>query len=171
MTIAEATEKMQHIVADAAEKFKNYGFDTKIDTDYYNYAFDNAKKPEKAKYISVVLKLDEKDCNRLHFSAFQLAMAVEIKSRQVTEEELEKSKKEFDAMIDETVEFLEGYENKCEGLKVLEKKATEDFERTLKKMQEEYEKNRKTSMIGNIAFIVGLAILLVVAIVRSLYGS
>ena len=95
-----------------------------------------------------------------------MSLGADIRTKSVNEEQLGKDIESYNKMVDDAVEVLAGYENKQEGLAHLTAKASEEYEKLLAKIEEEQKKSRRIAMIGNIAFIVGIALLFIVAFLK-----
>lgn len=164
MTIQEAIEKMQATVEASKEKLSDNGFTMSVETDYMNAMLANVEDPKKAKYVTVSLVIGSDDTKE--GEEYCMSLGADIRTKSVNEEQLGKDIESYNKMVDDAVEVLAGYENKQEGLAHLTAKASEEYEKLLAKIEEEQKKSRRIAMIGNIAFIVGIALLFIVAFLK-----
>ena len=164
MILSEAISKMQATVTAATEKLEGNGFIISVATDYMNQWLRNVDDAAKAKYVTVSMVVATKDGKE--GDEYCMSLGAMITRHGVDEEQLEKDISGFDKMVDEAVEVLAKYENKDEGHAYLTAVASEEYEKLLKKIDEEHQANRKRSMIINLAFIIGLALLLVISFIK-----
>ena len=164
MTINEAVNKMQSIVADAKERLEGNGFVMSIETDYMNAMLRSVPNIDKARYVTVSLVVGKEGGKEGEEYCMSLGAAIARKS--VDEEQLAKDIESYEKMVNEAVETLAGYEDKNEGLDYLTKKASEEYEKLLAKIREEQKKSRRVSMIINAVFIVGMVLLFIVALLK-----
>ena len=64
------------------------------------------------------------------------------------------------------LDTLAYYDNKDEGLAYLTKKASEEYEKFMKEIEEGQKKGRRLAMITNIVFILGITLLFIIALLR-----
>ena len=95
-----------------------------------------------------------------------MSLGAMIAKRGVDEAQLLKDIEAYGKMVDEAVDTLAYYENKDEGLAHLTKKASEEYEKMMKEIEEGQKKSRRLSMITNIAFILGFILLLFFAMMK-----
>ena len=164
MTLNEAISKMRSVVADSMEMLDGNGFTMSVDTDYMNQMLASVENEKKAKYVTVSLVITAEGINE--GDEYCMSLGAMIARGGVDEAQLKKDIGGYMDMVKEAVEVLKGYENKTEGLKYLTDKASEEYEQLLKKIEEEQKKNRRLAMIGNVVFIVGIALLFIVALLR-----
>ena len=161
MTLNDAVSKMLDTVNSAKEKLEGNGFTMSVETDYMDSALRNVSDVKKAKYVTVSLVIGAEGL--AHGDEYCMSFGAQIFRNTVKDEQLEKNTESYCKMVDEALEILAGYENKTEGLTHLTKKAGEEYEKLMKKIEEEQKKNRKISTMINIAFIVGFVILFMIA--------
>ena len=164
MITAEAIIKMQNAVSEAMKKLDGNGFDLSVETEYLNRTLQGVEDISKAKYVTVSLVVASKDSKE--GEEYCMSLGAMITRRGIDDSELEKNIDGFGKMVDEALAMLEKYDNKDEGLAYLTEKASEEYKKLVEKMEEEQKKNRKLSMISNIVFILGIALLFIVAVLR-----
>ena len=164
MTVKEAIEKMQATVEDSQSKLADFGFNTSVETEYMNATLASVDDEKKAKFVTVSLVIGSEDTKE--GDEYCMSLGADIRTKNVNEEQLGKDIESYQKMVDDATEILSGYEDKNEGLAYLTAKASEEYEKLLKKIEEEQKKSRKIAMIGNIAFIIGIALLFIVAFLK-----
>ncbi len=164
MILCDAISKMQNTVTSAIEKLEGNGFVMSTETDYMNQMLKSVDDPAKAGFVTVSLIIGTKDGKE--GDEYCMSLGAMITRKGVDEAQLDKDIASFHAMVDEAVEVLARYENKDEGHAFLTAKANEEYEKLLVKIDEEQKTNRKRAMIINLAFIIGLALLLIVSFIR-----
>ena len=164
MKLNEAVIKMQDAVNASMAKLEGNGFVMSVETDYMNRAFMTVSDPKKAKYVTVSLVINTKGGKA--GEEYCMSLGAMINGGGIDEAQLDKDIEGFSGMVQEAVDTLAYYENKDEGLAYLTAKANEEYEKLVKKIEEERSKNRRLAMIGNIVFIVGIALLFIVAFLK-----
>ena len=165
MTVIEAASKMQATVEAAKERLEGNGFVMSVETDYMNTMLKTVDDIKKAKYVTVSLVVGAEGCNP--GDEYCMSLGAQITRGGISEEQLEQDIANYGKMVDEALEVLAGYENKNEGLEYLTAKANEEYEKLLVKIKEEQEKSRRISRIINTVFIIGIAILFIVALLKK----
>lgn len=161
MTLNETISRMQEVVTAAKDKLEGNGFKMSVETDYMDRSLRTVNDVKKAKYVTVSLVIGAEGLEE--GDEYCMSLGADISKKGINSEQLEKDIVNYGTMVDEAVKTLEGFENKTEGLALLTKKAGEEYEKLLKKIEEEQQKSRRLSMIINTVFIVGLVILFMVA--------
>lgn len=164
MLATEAISKMQATVREAMARLEGNGFTMSVETDYMNQMLKSVDDPSRAKYVTVSLVVASKDCK--DGEEYCMSLGAMINRGKIDETQLDKDIEGFSGMVQEAVDTLAYYENKDEGLAYLTAKANEEYEKLVKKIEEERSKNRRLAMIGNIVFIVGIALLFIVAFLK-----
>ena len=164
MTIIEATERMLSVANAAKERLEGNGFIMSVQTEYMNSMLRTVPDVNKAKYVTVTLVVGAEGCKEGEEYCMSLGAAIFRKS--VNDERLAKDIESYEKMVDEAVETLAGYENKNEGLAVLTKKASEEYEKLLAKIDEQQKKSRRVSNIINAVFILGFVLLLMITLLK-----
>ena len=155
---------MQATVTEAMSRLEGNGFVMSVETDYMNQMLRSVEDTAKAKYVTVSLVVASKDCKE--GDEYCMSLGAMITHGKIDDAQLDKDIEGFHEMVSEALEVLAGYENKDEGLSYLTAKANEEYEKLVKKMEEERAKNKRLAMIGNIVFIVGIALLFIVAFLK-----
>jgi hypothetical protein len=96
MTCYEATERLREIAGEAAKKFESLPFHVHTE-EFFSDARLGATTEEKAKYISVVVVIstnepDDEESGAEH----RIGIGIEVKSKRVSESEIETAKEDFD---------------------------------------------------------------------------
>ena len=164
MTVTEAIEKMQEAVAAAKDRLEGNGFIMSVETDYMNAMLRSVSDASKAKYVTVSLVVG-KDGGK-EGEEYCMSLGAEIVRKSVNDEQLSKDIEGYEKMVNEALEVLEGYEDKGEGLDVLTKRASEEYEKLMAKIKEDQKKTRRVTMIINIVFILGITLLFIVATLK-----
>ena len=164
MTVSEAIAKMQATVEGSKEKLEGNGFVMSVETDYMNGLFKSVEDKKKAKYVTVSLVISAEGVEE--GEEYCMSLGADIRGKNVNEKQLGEDIEHYNKMVSDAAEVLSEYEDKVEGLGVLTKKAGEEYEKLMAKIEEEQKKSRKISMIGNIIFIIGIALLFIVAILK-----
>ena len=164
MIFEEAISKMQSAVGMRKDKFDEYGFVTSIETDYMNAMYKTVDDPKKAKFVTVSLVIGKQDGKA--GDEYCMSLGAQITHRSIDDARLEQDILNFEKMVSEAIEILEKYDSKDDGLDFLTAKASEEYEKFLKKMEEERAKSRRIALIGNIVFIVGIPLLFIVAFLK-----
>ena len=164
MTASEAISKMQSAVLSSKEKFEGMGFVMSVETDYMNSFYKTVTDVNKAKFVTVSLVIGAKDGKE--GEEYCMSLGAAITHGKVDEVKLDSDIEHYGEMVNEALNVLEGYDDKDEGLGYLTAKASEEYEKFLAKIQEENKKSRKASMIVNIVFILGVALLFIIAFLR-----
>ena len=165
MTISEAIIKMNAAAESAKERLGCFGLDMKVETDYMNGFFKTVEKPEKAKYATVSLVMSTEGI--AEGEEYCISLGVEVKRGKVDETQLAEDAVRFDEMVTECIGVLSGSETVLDGLNTLIAKATEECEKLIAEMEENQKKSRRVSMISNIIFFAGIALLFIVALLRQ----
>ena len=79
---------------------------------------------------------------------------------------LDKDIENYGNMVNEALETLAEYEDKNEGLDSLTKKASEEYEKLLAKINEDQKKSRKVTMIINAVFISLMVLLFILTLLK-----
>ena len=161
MTLNETICRMQEVVSAAKEKLEGNGFTMSVETDYMDKMLRTVSGTKGARYVTVSLVVGAEGLEE--GDEYCMSLGADISRKGINAEQLEKDIENYERMVDEAAEVLKGYENKTEGLAFLTKKAGEEYEKLLKKIEEEQRKNQRMSMIINSVFIVGIIILFMVA--------
>ena len=164
MTVNEAIEKMQATVEASKERLEGNGFTMSVETEYMNSMLGIVNDLKKAKYVTVSLIISSEDT--AEGEEYCMSLGADIRSKNVNEEQLDRDIESYQKMVDEAAEVLAEYENKNEGLAYLTAKASEEYEKLLVKIEEEQKKSRRMSMIINIVFIAGIALLFILALLK-----
>ena len=164
MTVNEAIEKMQATVEASKERLEGNGFTMSVETEYMNSMLGIVNDLKKAKYVTVSLIISSEDT--AEGEEYCMSLGADIRSKNVNEEQLDRDIESYQKMVDEAAEVLAEYENKNEGLAYLTTKASEEYEKLLVKIEEEQKKSRRMSMIINIVFIAGIALLFILALLK-----
>ena len=159
MKLNEAVIKMQDAVNASMAKLEGNGFVMSVETDYMNRAFMTASDPKKAKCVTVSLVINTKGGKA--GEEYCMSLGAMINGGGIDEAQLDKDIEGYNKMVEEALDTLAYYDNKDEGLMFLTKKASEEYEKFMKEMEEEQKKTRKRMMITNIAFILGFTLLFV----------
>lgn len=162
MTISEAIAKMQLTVDAAKERLGGNGFVMSTETDYMNAMLRSVDDLKKAKYVTVSVVIAPEGCKE--GDEYCMSLGAQISRKGIDNAQLSKDIESFNTMVDEAIDTLAKYEDKNEGLAYLTAKASEEYEKLMANIEEEQKKNRRLSMISNIIFIVGIALLFIVAI-------
>lgn len=169
MLINRATAKMQAAAESAKQRLESYGFNVRIETDYMNGFFKTVEKIEKTKYVTTSVVIggegiapDDEYC---------LSIGAAVRKSKVEDDILKEDINAFDKMVDETLAVLDSYEDKLEGLRSLTEKANAEYEKMVKDSNEQQKKFRRISIIGNVAFFIGVAILLAISLWRYKNGA
>lgn len=164
MTLSDAVKKMQSAVTASMQRLEGNGFVMSVETDYMNNMFASVDDPAKAKCVTVSLVVASK--NGKEGEEYCMSLGAMITRRGVDEAQLDKDIEGYDKMVDEAIDTLAYYDNKDEGLAYLTAKASEEYEKMMKEIEEGQRKNRRLAMISNIVFIVGIALLFIIAFLR-----
>ena len=164
MTVTEAIEKMQATVEASKAKLEGYGFKMSVEPEYLNFSFNPVVDIAKAKYLTVSLVISSEAS--AEGEEYCMSLGAEIRGKKVDEGRLDENIASYNKMVDDAIEVLERYEDKREGLVELTKKAAEEYEKLLERIQEDQKKSRRMSMISNVIFILGIALLFIVAFLR-----
>ena len=164
ITVSEAIGKMQSTVAHAMERLEGNGFTMSVETDYMNQMLASVSDPKKAKYVTVSLVISADGIAA--GDEYCMSLGAMISRSGINDERLEKDIESYNSMVNEALEVLSGYDNKKEGLEFLTKKASEEYEKVLAKIEEERKKSKRIVTISNIVFIVGIALLFLVAFLK-----
>ena len=162
MTVTEAVSKMQAIVEASKDRLEGNGFIMSVETDYMNYMLRQVPDAKKARYVTVSLIVGKEGGEK--GEEYCMSLGAMITKKGVDEATLEKNIAEYEAMVNETVETLESFEDKNEGHDCLTAKANEEYQKLLAKVEEDRKKSRRISTISNIIFIVGIVILFILAL-------
>ena len=135
-----------------------------VETEYMNSMLGIVNDLKKAKYVTVSLIISSEDT--AEGEEYCMSLGADIRSKNVNEEQLDRDIESYQKMVDEAAEVLAEYENKNEGLAYLTAKASEEYEKLLVKIEEEQKKSRRMSMIINIVFIAGIALLFILALLK-----
>ena len=165
MTLNEAIQKMQEVVEAAKSELDGNGFTMSVETDYMDPALRTLPDAKHAKYVTVSLIVGADGIAK--DDEYCMSLGAGISRKGIDEEQLERDIENYKNMVAEAKKTLSGYENKTEGLAYLTKKAGEEYEKLLKKIEEAQMKNRKMSMIINSVFIAGLILLFFVAMLSK----
>ena len=164
MTINEAISKMQATVAAAKDKLEGNGFIMSIETDFMNSMLRSVPDETKAKYVTVSLVVGKEGGEEGEEYCMSLGAAIERRS--VNEVQLNNDIENYEKMVIEAVETLERYEDKNEGHDYLTKKASEEYEKLLAKIDTDQKKSRRVTMIINAVFIGLMFLLFIVAMLK-----
>jgi hypothetical protein len=164
MTVTEAISKMQATVAASMEKLDGNGFVMSVETDYMNAMLRSVPDVSKAKYVTVSLVVGKEDGNE--GEEYCMSLGAEIVRKSVNDEQLEKDIANYENMVNEAIETISGYEDKNEGLDLLTKRASEEYEKLMAKIKEDQKKTQRVTMIINTVFILGITLLFIVAILK-----
>lgn len=144
------------------ERLSRFGLDMKIEVDYMNGFFRSMDNPERARYATVSLVMTTEGIKE--GDEYCLSLGADIKRGNVDDSRLAEDIVKFEEFAAECERTLEENETALDGLTVLTEKANLEYEKLLAEIDEEQKKSRKISLIGNIVFIVGIAVLFLVAI-------
>ena len=161
MTVIEAIEKMQAAVSSSRERLEGNGFTLSVETDYMNRMFKSVEDVQKAKYITVSLVVSDE--STAEGEEYCMSLGAEIRGGKIDGERLDEDIQNYLKMVDDAAALLAGYENKTEGLAELTRRAGEEYEKLVARIEEDNKKSRRLSMISNIIFIVGIVLLFIVA--------
>lgn len=164
MILSEAVAKMESAVKTAMARLEGNGFVMSVETDYMNRAFGTVTDPKKAKCVTVSLVISSKDGKE--GEEYCMSLGAMINGRGVDEVQLDRDIEGYNKMVDEALDTLAYYEDKDEGLAYLTKKASEEYEKFVKEMEEGQRKGRRLAMITNIVFILGITLLFILALLR-----
>ena len=164
ISVHEALEKMQAIVADAKARLEGNGFVMSVETEYMNAMLRTVTDVNRAKFITVALVVSAEGV--AEGDEYCMSLGAQISRGGVDEERLAKDAENFNGMVDEAIAVLEKYDNKTEGLGVLTAKANEEYEKLLAKIKEDQDKSRRVSRIINIVVIAGIALLFILAMFK-----
>ena len=164
MTITEAISKMQATVTAAKEKLEGNGFVMSMETDFMNAMLRSVPDETKAKYVTVSLVVGKEGGNEGEEYCMSLGAAIAKKS--VDDVQLSKDIENYEKMVNEAIETLAEYEDKNEGLDVLTKKASEEYEKLLAKIDDERKKSRRVTTIINVVFIALMFLLFFFAMIK-----
>ena len=164
MTVTEAISKMQATVAASMEKLDGNGFVMSVETDYMNAMLRSVPDVSKAKYVTVSLVVGKEDGNE--GEEYCMSLGAEIVRKSVNDEQLEKDIASYENMVNEAIETIGGYEDKNEGLDLLTKRASEEYEKLMAKIKEDQKKTQRVTMIINTVFILGITLLFIVALLK-----
>lgn len=164
MTVTEAISKMQSTVAAAKDRLEGNGFIMSVETDFMNASLRSVPDETKAKYVTVSLVVGKEGGEEGEEYCMSLGAAISKKS--IDEAQLDKDIGNYEKMVNEAIETLEAYEDKNEGLDVLTKKASEEYQKLLAKIDEDRKKSRRVSMIINAVFIGLMFLLFIVAMLK-----
>ena len=164
MTVTEAISKMQATVAASMEKLDGNGFVMSVETDYMNAMLRSVPDVSKAKYVTVSLVVGKEDGNE--GEEYCMSLGAEIVRKSVNDEQLEKDIANYENMVNEAIETIGGYEDKNEGLDLLTKRASEEYEKLMAKIKEDQKKTQRVTMIINTVFILGITLLFIVALLK-----
>ena len=161
MLLNEALDKMKAVAEAAAERFREDGFNAKVETSYMNAFLATVTEPKKAKFATVSVVISTEDTEE--GEEYCLSVGAEIRFGKIDDGQLEKDLAEFGRMVDETVERLRSYATKSEGISVLAAEANAEYEKLVEKLREDQKKQSVISAIGMALFIVGIVVLFIVA--------
>lgn len=164
MTVNEAISKMQATVESAKAKLEGNGFLMSVETDYMNALLRTVPDHTKAKYVTVSLVVGKEGGKE--GDEYCMSLGAEIVKKSVNEVQLEKDIESYCKMVNEAIETLDGYEDKNEGLDVLTKKASEEYEKLLAKINEDQKKSRRVTMIINAVFISLMLLLFILTLLK-----
>ena len=165
MTLTEAIKKMQDVVEAAKADLEGNGFTMSVETDFMDASLRTLPDSKRAKYVTVSLVIGAEGIEA--GDEYCMSLGADISKKGMSEEQLDKDIENYKTMVAEAKKTLAGYDNKTEGLAYLTRKAGEEYEKLMKKIEEAQMKNRKMSMIINSVFIVGLVILFLVAMLTK----
>ena len=158
MTIYEATERLREIANEASKRLE--ALPLYIHTEeFFSDARLGPTVQEKAKYISVTLVIstaapDDEDGGIEH----RIGIGVEVKSKKVSEDDIEAARLDFEKIIDDACERLTSAEVCADELAALENEADEKY----REMIEAYKKSlpkKLLLLIGAVIIAVGLIVL------------
>jgi hypothetical protein len=155
---------MQAVASEAMGKLEGNGFSMSVQTEYMDRAFRIVDKPEKAKCVTVSLVISAKDGKP--GDEYCISLGAMITRRGIDEEQLANDTEGYNRMVDEALDTLAYYDNKDEGLAFLTAKANEECERFIKEIEEQQKKNRRLAVISNVVFVIGIALLFIIALLR-----
>ena len=161
MTVNEAVSKMQAIVESAKERLEGNGFVMSVETDYMNYMLRPVQDEKKARYVTVALIVGKEGGEK--GEEYCMSLGAMITKKGIDDATLETNMAQYETMVNETVETLQGYEDKNEGLDFLTAKANEEYKKLIAKMEEDRKKSLRMSLITNVVFIVGIVLLFMFA--------
>ena len=164
MKLNEAVIKMQDAVNASMAKLEGNGFVMSVETDYMNRAFMTVSDPKKAKCVTVSLVINTKGGKA--GEEYCMSLGAMINGGGIDEAQLDKDIEGYNKMVDEALDTLAYYDNKDEGLAYLTKKASEEYEKFMKEIEEGQKKGRRLAMITNIVFILGITLLFIIALLR-----
>ena len=164
MTVNEAIIKMQATVEAAKERLEGNGFVMSVETDYMNALLRTVPDHTKAKYVTVSLVVGKEGGNE--GEEYCMSLGAEISKKSVDEARLDKDIENYGNMVNEALETLTNYEDKNEGLDYLTKKASEEYEKLLAKINEDQKKSRKVTMIINAVFISLMVLLFILTLLK-----
>ncbi len=158
MTCYEATERLREIAMEAAGRFEPLPFHVHTE-EFFSDARLGPTAEEKAKYISVTLVIathapDDEEAAAEH----RIGIGVEVKSKRVSEDEIERARAEFEKEIDAALERLFASEAPAEELAALEAEADAKY----REMIDEYKRSLPKKMfmlLGAVILAVGLIVL------------
>lgn len=162
MRTSEAILKMTAIAESAKERLSRFGLDMKIEVDYMNGFFRSMEDPKHARYATVSLVMTTEGVKE--GDEYCLSIGASIKRGNVDDARLAEDIVKFEEFLADTERVLEEHETVLEALTALTEKANQEFEKLMAEIDEEQKKSRKISMIGNIVFITGIALLFLIAI-------
>ena len=164
MTVNEAISKMQATVEAAKERLEGNGFVMSVETDYMNALLRTVPDHTKAKYVTVSLVVGKEGGKE--GEEYCMSLGAEISKKSVDEARLDKDIENYGNMVNEALETLAEYEDKNEGLDSLTKKASEEYEKLLAKINEDQKKSRKVTMIINAVFISLMVLLFILTLLK-----
>ncbi len=162
MTAAEALSKMENAANAAKERLSGYGFDISIHFDYMNFMLKTVETPEKASLFTVSVIIGGNGVPE--GDEYCMSLGADKKRGKISDEIFERDLKIFGEMIEYARETLDSYEDKLEGLKKLTDEAAADHEKTVAKL----EKAGRIASIANTAFLIGVAVLFIIALILGI---
>ena len=155
---------MEALATASMARLDGNGFKMSVETEYMDRSFRLVNTTDKAKCVTVSLVISAADGKP--GEEYCMSLGAMITKRGVDEEQLAKDMDGYNKMVDEALDVLAYYDNKDEGLAYLTAKANEEYEKFVKEIEEGQKKNRRLAMISNIVFIVGIALLFIIAFLR-----
>ena len=157
MTVNEALTKMYEVVDTAKARLEGNGFTMSVKTTFMDAMLRPLPDQNRARYASVALLVSKEGGKE--GEEYCLSIGAALLRNNANEKRLTRDIEAYEKLVDDTVETLAQYEDKNEGFDFLTKKAEEEYEQLMVKVQEQQQKSRKASMIFNVALVVGLLII------------
>ncbi len=158
MNITDALQRMRAATDDVKHCFDGYGFEVKTDVFYMDKYFRNLPSHENAKFATATITLSSGSDE--DGAEYCMSVGVEIKRGGVDEGKLNEDIASFSEIVSTVHSRFEAAEDKHAVLSELSQEANEEY----KKLVIDLRKSKKISTAMNIAFSIGMAVLLLIVL-------